>query len=52
VAEEVRRFSELPDVPGARAEVVVQEGHPASEIVRQAERPALFWFTRFMSSQR
>lgn len=38
VAEEVRRFSGLHDVPSTRAEVIVSEGHPAREIVRQAER--------------
>ena len=38
VAEEVRRFAGLNDLPSPRAEVVVTEGHPAREIVAQAER--------------
>jgi nucleotide-binding universal stress UspA family protein len=38
VVEEVRRFSGLPAASATRAEVVVTEGYPAKEIVRQAER--------------
>jgi len=37
LSQEVRQFSGLNGAPGTRADVVVTEGSPAKEIVRQAE---------------